>query len=103
MRGTTSTICHPERSEGPGWQGGDARAVHAPRSLATLGMTAILFLLCEAALAQELPKTTAESSNYRSTSRYDDVIAFVSAIQRAIPTFASRRLRRRKKDAHCRW
>ena len=42
-------------------------------------------LLCEVALAQELPKTIAESSNYRATSRYDDVIAFVSAIQRADP------------------
>src|SRR5207248_5209951 len=30
----------------------------------------------------ELPKTVAETSNYRSTSRYDDVIAFISAIQR---------------------
>ncbi len=49
--------------------------------------TALIFsiLLCEAALAQELPKTTAESSNYRSTSRYDDVIAFVAAIQQADP------------------
>ncbi|HEX9500474.1 MAG TPA: M14 family zinc carboxypeptidase, partial [Thermoanaerobaculia bacterium] len=42
-------------------------------------------MLCEVALAQELPKTIAESSNYRATSRYDDVIAFVSAIQRADP------------------
>jgi hypothetical protein len=42
-------------------------------------------LLCEVAVAQELPKTIAESSNYRATSRYDDVIAFVSAIQRADP------------------
>ncbi len=40
------------------------------------------FLLCEAVLAQELPKTIAESSNYRSTSRYDDVIEFISAMQR---------------------
>src|SRR5256714_7616289 len=40
-------------------------------------------LLCEVVVAQELPKTIAESSNYRATSRYDDVIAFVSAIQRA--------------------
>ena len=42
-------------------------------------------LLCEAALAQELPMTTAESSNYRSTSRYEDVIAFIGAIQQADP------------------
>ncbi len=33
-----------------------------------------LFLFCEAALAQELPKTTAESSNYRSTSLYAEQI-----------------------------
>lgn len=39
------------------------------------------FLLCEAVLAQELPKTIAESSNYRSTSRYDDVIEFIRALQ----------------------
>jgi len=42
-------------------------------------------LLCEAALAQELPKTTAESSNYRSTSRHEDVIDFIAAIQHADP------------------
>ena len=45
----------------------------------------LFFLLCEAALAQELPKTTAESSNYRETSRYAEVMEFVSAIQRADP------------------
>src|SRR5438270_3568268 len=45
----------------------------------------LFFLLCEAALAQELPKTRAESSNYRETSRYADVIEFVAAIQRADP------------------
>ena len=43
------------------------------------------FLLCEAILAQELPKTIAESSNYQSTSRYEDVMGFVAAIQRADP------------------
>ena len=42
-------------------------------------------LLCEAALAQELPRTTAESSNYRSTSRYEDVIDFIAAIQGTDP------------------
>src|SRR5437867_3849687 len=42
-------------------------------------------LLCEAALAQELPMTTAESSNYRSTSRYEDVIAFIGAVHQADP------------------
>src|SRR5579862_9341809 len=45
----------------------------------------LFFLLCEAALAQELPKTTAESSNYRETSRYAEVVEFVSAIQRVDP------------------
>jgi len=48
-------------------------------------MTLILFLACEVVLAQELPKTTAESSNYRATSRYADVIDFIAAIQRAEP------------------
>jgi hypothetical protein len=42
-------------------------------------------VLCEVALAQELPKTRAESTNYRETSRYEDVIEFVAAIQRADP------------------
>lgn len=45
----------------------------------------LIFFLCEAALAQELPKTTAEASNYRSTSLYADVMAFIAAIQRADP------------------
>jgi hypothetical protein len=36
-------------------------------------------------MAVELPKTTAETSNYLSTSRYADVMAFVGAIQRADP------------------
>src|SRR2546430_6726273 len=45
----------------------------------------LFFLLCEATLALDLPKTVAESTNYRATSRYDDVIAFVSATQRADP------------------
>src|SRR5215470_8332332 len=55
----------------------------------------ILFcLLCEAALAQELPKTRAERSNYRATSLYADVMEFVAAIQRAdanirVETFAT--------------
>src|SRR5581483_6829586 len=48
--------------------------------------TALIFLLgAEVAVAQELPKTTAESTNYRATSRYADVIAFISAIQRVDP------------------
>src|ERR1700738_141790 len=45
----------------------------------------LFFLLCEVALAQELPKTTAESTNYRSTSRYEDVMGFLAAIQSADP------------------
>lgn len=36
-------------------------------------------------MAAELPKTTAETSNYLSTSRYADVMAFVGAIQRIDP------------------
>ncbi len=48
---------------------------------------AIIFclLLCEVAVAQELPKTTAETTNYRATSRYEDVMAFIAAIQRVDP------------------
>lgn len=34
-------------------------------------------------MAQPLPQTVAETSNYLSTSRYDDVRSFVAAIQRA--------------------
>src|SRR5260221_3937666 len=45
-----------------------------------------LFLLCEVLMAQpQLPQTVAETSHYLSTSRYDDVMAFVTAIQRADP------------------
>jgi hypothetical protein len=44
-----------------------------------------LCLLSEAAMAMNLPKTVAETSQYEQTSRYDDVIAFVRAIQRADP------------------
>lgn len=32
-------------------------------------------------MAQELPKTTAESSNYRATSTYDDVMRFIRGVQ----------------------
>jgi hypothetical protein len=56
---------------------------------------ALIFLLAarEEAMA-ELPKTVAETSSYRSTSRYDDVMAFVAAIQREdadvrVETFAT--------------
>lgn len=42
-------------------------------------------LLCEVSLAQELPKTTAETTNFRATSRYDEVMAFIGAIQHADP------------------
>ena len=48
-----------------------------------VGMTFLLCFLCEVTLAQELPKTTAEASNYRSTSRYEDVIGFVVGLQRS--------------------
>jgi hypothetical protein len=53
-----------------------------------------LLLLGKVAMPQELPKTLAETSNYRSTSRYDDVMAFVAAVQRAdadirVETFAT--------------
>src|SRR5579872_7392801 len=48
--------------------------------------TALIFLLgVEVAVPQELPKTTAESTNYRATSRYADVVACISAIQRIDP------------------
>ena len=36
-------------------------------------------------MAQELPRTKAEESNYQMTSRYADVMEFVSAIQRRDP------------------
>ena len=36
-------------------------------------------------MAMNLPKTVAETSGYEATSRYDDVIAFVRAIQRNDP------------------
>jgi hypothetical protein len=42
-------------------------------------------LFCGGLLPQELPKTVAESSNYRATSRYEDVMNFVAEIQRADP------------------
>src|SRR5207244_2339083 len=50
--------------------------------------------ICEVLMATELPKTAAETSNYLSTSRYADVMAFVGAIQRAdadirVETFAT--------------
>src|ERR1700737_173378 len=55
----------------------------------------LIFLLAarEEAMA-ELPKTVPETSSYRSTSRYDDVMAFVAAIQREdadvrVETFAT--------------
>src|ERR1700694_6042694 len=56
---------------------------------------ALIFLLAvsETTMA-ELPKTVAETSNYRSTSHYDDVMAFLAAIQREdanvrVETFAT--------------
>ena len=44
-----------------------------------------LLLLSEVVMAVELPRTVAESSNYRSTSRYEDVMSFIAAVQRADP------------------
>src|SRR5207244_425997 len=58
---------------------------HTPRSFAPLRMTLILCCVCEVGLAQELPRTTAESTNYRGTSRYAEVMEFIAAIQRADP------------------
>jgi hypothetical protein len=45
----------------------------------------ILLLIGGAAMAAEPPKTVAETTDYKSTSRYDDVIAFVHAIQSIDP------------------
>lgn len=44
-----------------------------------------LLLLSEVAMAVELPKTKAEETSYEETSRYDDVMEFVGAIQRVDP------------------
>src|SRR5437868_7859909 len=54
----------------------------------------LLFAFPEVLMATELPQTVAETSNYLSTSRYADVMAFVRAIQRAdtdirVETFAT--------------
>src|ERR1044072_9177675 len=40
---------------------------------------------CEVLMAAELPKTTAETSNYLSTPRYAEVIDFIHPIQRVDP------------------
>jgi predicted deacylase len=52
-------------------------------------MTAVVLILfaSEVLMAQSpsLPQTTAESSHYLSTSRYDEVMAFVAAIQHIDP------------------
>src|SRR5438067_300460 len=50
----------------------------------TLLGTALL-LIGGVAMPAELPKTVAETTDYKSTSRYDDVIAFVHAIQSIDP------------------
>jgi hypothetical protein len=47
---------------------------------------AVGLLFSAAALAAELPKTHAEQTAYKETSRYADVMEFVAAIQRADPT-----------------
>ena len=43
-------------------------------------------LLCEVAMAQELPRTHAERTEYRATSRYADVMAFLAALQQRDPS-----------------
>ncbi len=45
----------------------------------------ILLFISGVAMASELPKTVAETTDYKSTSRYDDVISFVHAIQSIDP------------------
>src|ERR1700682_5181700 len=60
-------------------------------------VTPLIFLLAVSDKTMaELPKTVAETSNYLSTSRYDDVMAFLAAIQREdanvrVETFATTR------------
>src|SRR5260221_13991732 len=71
MQSTIVTSCH--------------REPHGRGFLALLGMTLLLFYW-EVLMAQpQLPQTMAETSHYLSTSRYDDVMAFVAAIQRLDP------------------
>jgi hypothetical protein len=48
-------------------------------------MTAVIHSEVLMAQKAQLPQTTAETSHYLSTSRYDDVMAFVAAIQRIDP------------------
>ena len=56
-------------------------------------VTALIFLLAVSDKTMaELPKTVAETSNYRSTSHYADVMAFLAAIQRADPDMSRRDL-----------
>src|SRR5882672_9089658 len=45
----------------------------------------VLLFISGVAMASELPKTVAETTDYKSTSRYDDVISFVHAIQSVDP------------------
>src|SRR5882757_6281348 len=84
MQWTITTSCHPDLIP----SGGVRRRV-----VALLGITLSCF--CEVLMAQpQLPQTTAETSHYLSTSRYDDVMAFVAAIQRLdadvrVETFAT--------------
>lgn len=49
-----------------------------------IGLTGLL--LAGAVAGGEFPRTTAESSGYVHTTRYDDVMAFVAAIQKIDPT-----------------
>ena len=45
----------------------------------------LLLLISGVAIAADLPMTLAETTDYKSTSRYDDVMAFVHAIQSIDP------------------
>src|SRR5258708_38813432 len=45
----------------------------------------VLLFISGVAMASELPMTVAETTDYKSTSRYDDVISFVHAIQSIDP------------------
>jgi len=69
-------VCHPERSEGPGWACG--ALTRPPRSLATLGMTVAL-LAAATARAQSIPdqliaRETAASRAYETLAHLTDDI-----------------------------
>src|SRR5205085_2945964 len=58
---------------------------HGASSASIFAFCFLLFAFHEVLMATELPQTVAETSNYLSTSRYADVMAFVGVIQRADP------------------